>query len=68
MQTVAPGEGEPITALHASLDGSMLAMQRSSAFLQFVHIRSSKMFVQVSCCYRQTFPVVMTFLEMATAC
>ncbi|KAL0046520.1 hypothetical protein WJX82_002723 [Trebouxia sp. C0006] len=44
--TVAPGEGEPITALHASLDGSMLAMQRSSAFLQFVHIRSSKMFVQ----------------------
>lgn len=43
---VAPGEGEPITALHASLDGSMLAMQRSSAFLQFVHIRSSKMFVQ----------------------
>ncbi|DBA75537.1 TPA: hypothetical protein ACH3X2_009099 [Trebouxia sp. C0005] len=44
--TVMPGEGEPITALHASLDGSMLAMQRSSAFLQFVHIRSSKMFVQ----------------------
>ncbi|KAL0036895.1 hypothetical protein WJX77_003973 [Trebouxia sp. C0004] len=43
---VAPGEGEPITALHASLDGSMLAMQRSSAFLQIVHIRSSKMFVQ----------------------
>jgi len=49
MQAVAPGEGEPITALHASLDGSMLAMQRSSAFLQIVHIRSkSKMFVQVS--------------------
>ncbi len=52
MQAVVPGEGEPITALHASLDGSMLAMQRSSAFLQFVYIRSSKMFVQVSCCYQ----------------
>lgn len=49
-QVVSTGEGVPVTALHASLDGSMLAIQRSSAFLQFVHIRSSKMFVQVCHC------------------
>lgn len=43
---VSLGEGEAITAVHASLDGSVLAVQRSFTFLQFVHIRSSKMFVQ----------------------
>lgn len=43
---VSAGDGEAITALRASLDGSVLAVQRSSAFLQFVHVRSSKMFVQ----------------------
>lgn len=33
--------------MRPSLDGVMLAVQRSPAFLQFVHVRSSKMFVQV---------------------
>ena len=47
MQVVSAGDGEAITALKASLDGSVLAVQRGSAFLQFVHVRSSKMFVQV---------------------
>ena len=47
MQVVSAGDGEAITAVKASLDGSVLAVQRSSAFLQFVHVRSSKMFVQV---------------------
>lgn len=50
LQVVSSGEGEPVSALHACLDGSMLAMQHSSAFLQFVHIGSSKMFVQVCHC------------------
>lgn len=48
LQEVQLGDGDPVTAMHASLDGFMLAVQRSSAFVQFVHIRSSKMFVQVT--------------------
>ena len=47
VQVVSAGDGEAITALKASLDGSVLAVQRTSAFLQFVHVRSSNMFVQV---------------------
>lgn len=49
MQAALPGEGDPITSLNASLDGSMLAVQRGTAFLQFIHLTSSKMFVQVLC-------------------
>ena len=47
LQTIAPGEGDPVVTLHASLDGAMLALQRSTVFLQFIHLRSSKIFVQV---------------------
>lgn len=47
LQTAAPGEGDQVVLLHASLDGTMLALQRSTVFLQFIHLGSSKMFVQV---------------------
>ena len=47
MQAASPGEGDPITSLNASLDGDILAVQRGTAFLQFIHLTSSKMFVQV---------------------
>lgn len=47
MQDVSAGEGEPITALKVSLDGLVLAVQRSKAFLQFVYTRHNKTFVQV---------------------
>ena len=47
LQAALPGEGDPITALNASLDGMMLAVQRGTAFLQFIHLTSSKIFVQV---------------------
>ena len=48
VQEVQLGDGEAVNAMLPSLDGMMLAVQRSPAFLQFVHVRSSKMFVQVS--------------------
>lgn len=56
IQAASPGEGDPITALNASLDGMMLAVQRGTAFLQFIHLTSSKMFVQV----------LLEFLSIAT--
>ena len=46
-QVASPGEGEPITSVNVSLDGAILAVQRGTAFLQFIHLGSSKMFVQV---------------------
>lgn len=49
MQAASPGEGDAITSLKASLDGAILAVQRGTAFLQFIHPTSSKMFVQVLC-------------------
>ena len=47
MQVAAPGEGDPITSLSVSLDGAILAVQRGTAVLQFIHLQSSKMYVQV---------------------
>ena len=46
-QVAASGDGHPITSLHASLDGSLLALQRGAAFLQFIHLQNSRIFVQV---------------------
>lgn len=47
LQVASPGEGDPIASLSVSLDGAILAVQRGTAFLQFVHLKSSKLFVQV---------------------
>ena len=47
MQAALPGEGDPITSLNASLDGTVLAVRRGTAFIQFIHLTSNKMFVQV---------------------
>lgn len=47
LQAAELGDGEAVKAMRPSLDASMLAVQRSPAFLQFLHIRSSNMFVQV---------------------
>lgn len=65
-QEVNLGDGDTVTAMCPSQDGGMLAVQRSTAFLQFVHITSANMFVQVlpqtcarrpwCCCHLSTLP------------
>ena len=41
-------EGPPILAAGMSLDGSLIALQRSPARLEFVSCKSHNIFVQVS--------------------
>ncbi|KAL3156053.1 hypothetical protein ABBQ32_013041 [Trebouxia sp. C0010 RCD-2024] len=42
----SPGEGDSIASLNVSLDGAILAVQRGTALIQFIHLQSSKLFVQ----------------------
>ena len=47
LQEVAITEGPPILAAGMSLDGSLIALQRSPARLEFVSCKSHNIFVQV---------------------
>lgn len=47
LQEVAITEGPPILAAGMSLDGSLLALQRSSVRLEFVSCKTQNIFVQV---------------------
>lgn len=57
MQVVSTGDGDPITLLSVSLDGAILAVQRGSAVLQFIHLQSNKMFVQVLISHQEAYHV-----------
>ena len=47
LQEVAITEGPPILAASLSLDGSLVALQRSSVRLEFVSCKNQNIFVQV---------------------
>lgn len=79
MQAALPGEGDPITSVNASLDGTVLAVQRGTAFIQFIHLTSNKMFVQVlpvcagpafreSFCFITIFTVHLLVLHQLASC
>ena len=42
-------EGPAVAAAKVSLDGRMMALQRSAGHLQFMDLSSTKTFVQVCC-------------------
>lgn len=47
VQEMALTEGPPILAASISLDGSLVALQRSPVRLEFVSCKTQKIFVQV---------------------
>lgn len=57
MQVASPGEGDSIASLNVSLDGAILAVQRGTALIQFIHLQSSKLFVQVLTSHQEAQPV-----------